>query len=96
MGNICIVSVDYLALYASNTMIKIGVLPGGMKPIGTASNDPAAEDSTAYIAPLAYRGAAGYSGQISVSKKGNIYAYVSHGGPDEAYYYGQLVFPVAL
>ena len=96
MGNICIVSVDYLALYASSTMIKIGTLPGGMKPIGAASNGSSSEDDTAYIAPLAYRGTTDYSGQISVSRKGNIYAYVSHGGPDEAYYYGQLVFPVAL
>ena len=95
-AGICTVSADYLALPASKTQVKIGTLPGGLKPIGTASDESVSEDATAYIAPLAYRGVTSQHGQMSVSRQGNIYAYVSDGGSAAAYYYGQLVFPVSL
>lgn len=95
-AGICTVSVDYLALPASKTQVKIGTLPCGLKPIGTASNESVGEDAAAYIAPLAYRGVTGRYGQMLVSRQGNIYAYVSDGGSAAAYYYGQLVFPVSL
>lgn len=94
MGGICIISVDFLTVFAANTMVKIGTLPDGLKPIGHVGVSQNAADEVAYIAPLRFRGDDYSYGQLMVSNAGNILAYTNHSGSDYAYFYGQLVFPV--
>ena len=93
-GGVCIVSVDFLSVPVANSERKIGTLPNGMKPLGSAAADQTGSDDVAYIAPLRYRGDNSIYGQLIVKNSGKISVYVSHGGSNYAYYYGQLVFPV--
>lgn len=93
-GGVCIVSVDFLSVPVANSERKIGTLPNGMKPLGSAAADQTGSDDVAYIAPLRYRGDNSIYGQLIVKNSGKISVYVSHGGSTYAYYYGQLVFPV--
>ena len=93
-GGVCIVSVDFLSVPIANSERKIGTLPNGMKPLGHTAADQTGSDEVAYIAPLRYRGDNSIYGQLMVKISGKISVYVSHGGNNYAYYYGQLVFPV--
>ena len=93
-GGVCIVSVDFLSVPVANSERKIGTLPNGMKPLGHTTADQTGSDEVAYIAPLRYRGDNSIYGQLMVKNSGKISVYVSHGGSNYAYYYGQLVFPV--
>ena len=93
-GGVCIVSVDFLSVPIANSERKIGTLPNGMKPLGHTTADQTGSDEVAYIAPLRYRGDNSIYGQLMVKNSGKISVYVSHGGSNYAYYYGQLVFPV--
>lgn len=93
-GGVCIVSVDFLSVPIANSERKIGTLPNGMKPLGHTAADQTGSDEVAYIAPLRYRGDNSIYGQLMVKNSGKISVYVSHGGSNYAYYYGQLVFPV--
>lgn len=93
-GGVCIVSVDFLSVPVANSERTIGTLPNGMKPLGHAANEQTGSDEVAYIAPLRYRGNNSIYGQLMVKNSGKISVYVSHGGSNYAYYYGQLVFPV--
>ena len=93
-GGVCIVSVDFMSVPVANSERKIGTLPNGMKPLGSAAADQTGSDDVAYIAPLRYRGDNSIYGQLIVKNSGKISVYVSHGGSPYAYYYGQLVFPV--
>lgn len=93
-GGICIISVDFLMMPAANTMVKIGTLPDGLKPIGQVGVSQTAADEVAYIAPLRFRADDSAYGQLMVSNAGNISAYTNHSGSGYAYYYGQLIFPV--
>ena len=93
-GGVCIVSVDFMSVPVANSERKIGTLPNGMKPLGSAAADQTGSDDVAYIAPLRYRGDNSIYGQLMVKNSGKISVYVSKGGSSYAYYYGQLVFPV--
>ena len=93
-GGVCIVSVDFLSVPVANSERTIGTLPNGMKPLGSTAADQTGSDNVAYIAPLRYRGDNSIYGQLMVKNSGKISVYVSHGGSNYAYYYGQLVFPV--
>ena len=93
-GGVCIVSVDFMSVPVANSERKIGTLPNGMKPLGSAAAGQTGSDDVAYIAPLRYRGDNSIYGQLIVKNSGKISVYVSHGGSNYAYYYGQLVFPV--
>lgn len=93
-GGVCIVSVDFLSVPVANSERTIGTLPNGMKPLGHAADDQTGSDEVAYIAPLRFRGDNSIYGQLMVKNSGKISVYVSHGGSNYAYYYGQLVFPV--
>ena len=66
-----------------------------MKPLGSTAADQTGSDNVAYIAPLRYRGDNSIYGQLMVKNSGKISVYVTHEGSNRAYYYGQLVFPVA-
>lgn len=81
-------------MFTANKIIKIGVLPDGLKPIGHVGVSQTGADEVAYIAPLRYRADNSAYGQLMVSNTGNILVHVNSGGRDYAYYYGQLVFPV--
>ena len=93
-GGVCIVSVDFLAVPFANSQRRIGTLPNGIKPLGHAAADQTGSDEVAYIAPLRYRGDNSIYGQLMVLNSGKISVYVSHGGSNYSYYYGQLIFPV--
>lgn len=93
-GGVCIVSVDFLSVPVANSERTIGTLPNGMKPLGHAAADQTGSDEVAYIAQLGFRGENSIYGQLMVKNSGKISVYVSHGGSNYAYYYGQLVFPV--
>ena len=93
-GGVCIVSVDFLSVPVANSERTIGTLPNGMKPLGHAAADQTGSDEVAYIAQLRFRGENSIYGQLMVKNSGKISVYVSHGGSNYAYYYGQLVFPV--
>ena len=93
-GGVCIVSVDFLSVPVANSERTIGTLPNGMKPLGSAAADQTGSDEVAYIAQLRFRGENSIYGQLMVKNSGKISVYVSHGGSNYAYYYGQLVFPV--
>ena len=91
MGGICIVSVDFLTMTTANSMLKIGQLPDGMNPIGSAGSDQTGSEGVAYIGPLKFRGDGSLYGQMMVTNSGAITAYVNRVG---SYFFGQLVFPV--
>ena len=93
-GGVCIVSVDFLSVPVANSERTIGTLPNGMKPLGHAAADQTGSDEVAYIAQLRFRGENSIYGQLMVKNSGKMSVYVSHGGSNYAYYYGQLVFPV--
>lgn len=93
-GGICIISADFLALPVSNSLRRIGVLPNGVKPLGHTASSEADSDGIAYIATLRYRGDNSKYGQLMVNNSGEISAWVNSGSPDNAYYFGILVFPV--
>lgn len=93
-GGICIISVDFLTIHAANTMVKIGTLPDGLKPVGQVGMSQIETNKDAYIAPLRFRGDNSAYGQLMVSNAGNISVYTNRSGSDYAYFYGQLVFPV--
>lgn len=93
-GSVCVVSADFLAVPIANAGYDIAALPNGVKPLGHAHVDQTANDDTAYIAPLRYRGDDSICGQIRVMNSGNINVYVNRAGGNFAYYYGQVVFPV--
>ena len=93
-GDVCIVSVDFLAVPVANSQRRIGTLPNGIKPLGHAASDQTGSGEVAYIAPLRYRGDNSIYGQLMVLNSGEISVYASQGGSNYSYYYGQLVFPV--
>lgn len=93
-GGICIISTDFLALPVSNSLRRIGVLPNGLKPLGHTASNKADSDDIAYIATLRYRGDDSKYGQLMVNNSGEISVWVNSGSPDNAYYFGILVFPV--
>lgn len=93
-GGICIVFVDFLAVPVANSKRRIGTLPNGIKPLGHVASDQTGSDEVAYIAPLRYRGDNSIYGQLMVQNSGEISVYVSHGGSNYSYYYGQLILPV--
>lgn len=95
MGDICVISVDYLKIIHASATEQIGRLPDGIKPLGYTYLDQSDDDeSTAYIAPLRYRGENNIYGQIMVTNTGIIRCYINETGPSCSYFYGQLVFPV--
>lgn len=93
-GGICILSADFLAVPHSNTNVAIGRLPDGLRPLGhTGVNQTGGED-IAYIGVLRYRGYDANFGQLMVTNSGSILAYTNVAGDENAYFYGQVVFPV--
>lgn len=93
-GGICIVSADFLAVPVSNSQCRIGTIPNGMKPLGLTYSGQTGSEGIAYIAPLAHRGDNSKYGQLMVNNSGEITVWVNSGESGDAYYYGNLVFPV--
>lgn len=93
-GGICILSADFLALPYSNANVTIGRLPDGLRPLGHAGVDQTGGEDVAYIGALRYRGYDANFGQMMVTNSGSITAYASVSGDENAYFYGQVVFPV--
>lgn len=93
-GGICIVSADYLTLPSGNTNVTIGSLPDGLRPLGHTGVDQTGGEDIAYIGVLRYRGYDANFGQMMITNSGSIMAYTNVGGAENAYFYGQVVFPV--
>ena len=93
-GGICILSADYLMVPYSDTSVTIGSLPDGLKPLVHFGVGQTGGESTAYIGVLRYRGNDDFYGQLVVTNSGSITAYTNAGGDGNAYFYGQVVFPV--
>lgn len=93
-GGICIVSADYLGLPYGNALATLGRLPDGLRPLGHVGVDQTGGEDIAYIGVLRYRGYDANFGQLMVTNSGSIMAYANVGGDENAYFYGQVVFPV--
>lgn len=93
-GGICIVSADFLTLPHGGANATIGRLPDGLRPLGHAYVDQTGGEDVAYIGVLRYRGYDANFGQMMVTNSGSITAYANVGGDENAYFYGQIVFPV--
>lgn len=93
-GGICIVSADFLAVPKSGISVTLGSLPDGLKPLGYVSSNQTGVEDIAYIGPLRYRGYDDKFGQLMVTNSGSIMAYANVGGAGDAFFFGQLIFPV--
>lgn len=93
-GGICILSADFLTVPQSNTNVIIGRLPDGLRPLGHAGVEQTGSNDVAYIGVLRYRGYDANFGQMMVTNSGSIVVYTNVSGDENAYFYGQVVFPV--